>query len=282
MLVPASADEAPAADLTFTISGGRAEITGIKNAAEVTVVELPSEIDGAGVTGIGAKAFYDVQNIIEVILPETVEYIGAKAFARCFGLKKINFPDGLERIEEEAFCNANSLLEAMLPDSVTYLGDRVFESCTWLQKARIPSGFDKIGNYVFHSCSTLKSIELPDKLVAIGDYAFANCSNLKVFTCEAAELPELGTDIFSVIGDIPPLDYATPINEATLFVPEEVVEKYKAADQWDKFGSILPICETKINTISRPIDESRKLLFNGYLFILLNENIYNAMGYKVQ
>ena len=201
----ASADEAPEADLTFTISGGKAEITGLKNAADVTVVEIPSEIDGAVVTGIGANAFFDVQNIIEVILPETIEYIGEKAFARCFDLKKINFPDGLERIEEEAFCDANSLLEAMLPDSVTYLGDRAFEYCSWLQKARIPSGFEKIGNYVFHSCSTLKSIELPDKLVAIGDYAFARCGMLRSVDLPGT-LKSIGAYAFDGCGDIEKFD----------------------------------------------------------------------------
>ncbi len=177
----ASADEAPEADLTFTISGGKVEITGIKNAADVTVVEIPSEIDGAVVTGIGANAFFDVQNIIEVILPETIEYIGEKAFARCFDLKKINFPDGLERIEKEAFYQANSLRDAMLPDSVSFIGDNAFEFCFMLKNVRLPSGLEKISNYMFHGCDTIKSIELPEKLISIGDYAFDSCRDIEKF-----------------------------------------------------------------------------------------------------
>ena len=177
----ASADEAPEADLTFTISGGKAELTGLKNAADVTVVEIPSEVDGAVVTGIGANAFFDVQNIVEVILPETIEYIGEKAFARCFDLKKINFPDGLERIEKEAFYQANSLRDAMLPDSVSFIGDNAFEFCFMLKNVRLPSGLEKISNYMFHGCDTIKSIELPEKLISIGDYAFDSCRDIEKF-----------------------------------------------------------------------------------------------------
>ena len=180
-MMHASADEAPAADLTFTISGGKAEITGIKNAADVTIVEIPSEIDGAVVTGIGVNAFFDVQNIVEVILPETIEYIGEKAFARCFDLKKINFPDGLERIEKEAFYQANSLRDAMLPDSVSFVGDNAFEFCFMLKNVRLPSGLEKISNYMFHGCDTIKSIELPEKLISIGDYAFDSCRDIEKF-----------------------------------------------------------------------------------------------------
>ncbi len=187
-IIPSFADEAAEANISFTVSGGKAEITGLKNAADVLIVEIPSEIDGAEVTGIGAKAFYDIQNITEVILPKTIEYIGEKAFARCFSLKKINFPEGLERIEKEAFYMANSLSEAMLPDSVTFIDSNAFEHCSMLKKVRLPSGLEKIEDYTFHGCGTLKTIEFPEKLKIIGNYAFDGCRDIEKF-----ELPSTVT-----------------------------------------------------------------------------------------
>ena len=244
-----------------------------------------------GTRCIADEAFIYCEALKSVNIPNSVEIIGMLSFGVCDSLETLVIPSSVKHIEIGVAESCSSLNRIVVESGNTHYDSRdncnaIIETATntllsGCNTTVIPQSITHIADYAFDGCQ-FSSFSIPKGIKYIGDWAFANCSNLKVFTCEATELPELGTDIFSVIGDIPPLNYATPINEATLFVPEEVVEKYKTADQWDKFGSILPICETKINTISRPIDESRKLLFNGYLFILLNENIYNAMGYKVQ
>ena len=39
---------------------------------------------------------------------------------------------------------------------------------------------------------------------------------------------------------------ATPINQATLYVPEASLESYKSTSPWSRFGTILPITATDI------------------------------------
>ena len=42
----------------------------------------------------------------------------------------------------------------------------------------------------------------------------------------------------------------TPINQATLYVPEASLESYKTTYPWSGFGTILPITATGINHIT--------------------------------
>ena len=62
-----------------------------------------------------------------------------------------------------------------------------------------------------------------------------NCSSLKTVTCEIAT---------PINGDFFP---ETPIDQATLYVPEASLEAYKTTSPWSGFGTILPITSTGIN-----------------------------------
>jgi hypothetical protein len=62
--------------------------------------------------------------------------------------------------------------------------------------------------------------------------AFIGCFSLITVICKAIEVPELlGGDVF----------YDMPLSEATLYVPAQSLDDYKAAEQWKEFGTILPI-----------------------------------------
>ena len=66
---------------------------------------------------------------------------------------------------------------------------------------------------------------------------FNFCSSLKTVTCEIpAPIGEDG--IF----------YHTPINEATLYVPEASLNSYKTTFPWSDFGTILAIKSSGIET----------------------------------
>ena len=252
------------------------EVTSPQNSLPLNVV-IPEQITYEGklytVTSIGSDAFRSSSKLTSVTIPNSVTSIGSWAFALCDQLTSVIIGNGVTSIGSDAFYSCDNLISITIPNSVTSIAITTFQNCDNLTSVVVESGnthYDSrdncnaiietatntllsgcnttvipqsithIADYAFDGCQ-FSSFSIPKGIKYIGDWAFANCSNLKVFTCEAAELPELGTDIFSVIGDIPPLDYATPINEATLFVPQEALEKYKNADQWYKFGTILPI-----------------------------------------
>ena len=203
-----------------------------------------------GTRCIADEAFIYCEALKSVNIPNSIEIIGMLSFGICDSLETLVIPSSVKHIEIGAAESCPSLNRIVVESGNTYYDSRdncnaIIETATntllsGCNTTVIPQSITHIADYAFDGCQ-FSSFSIPKGIKYIGDWAFANCSNLKVFTCEAAELPELGTDIFSVIGDIPPLDYATPINEATLFVPQEALEKYKTADQWYKFGTILPI-----------------------------------------
>ena len=72
-------------------------------------------------------------------------------------------------------------------------------------------------------------------MTSLGNYCFYGCSSLKTVTCEI-ETPING-NFFQ----------GTPIDQATLYVPEASLEAYKTTSDWNRFGTILPITSTGIN-----------------------------------
>lgn len=77
-----------------------------KNAAEITVVEIPAEHNGKPVTEIGNNVFCEVYHITEVKIPESVKSIGFEAFSGCESLEEIVIPEGVEELAGEVFTDS--------------------------------------------------------------------------------------------------------------------------------------------------------------------------------
>ena len=90
-----------------------------------------------------------------------------------------------------------------------------------------------IDDYAFYGCLDLTSVTIPESVTSIGDYAFGDCPNLKKVYCLPKQVPETSPCAFA----------NTDISSATLYVPESVLDDYKAAEPWKDFGTILPIDE---------------------------------------
>ena len=67
-----------------------------------TTLEIPSQINGKPVTGIGERAFSGI-DITGVTIPDGVTFIGEKAFWRREGLTGVIIPDSVKSIGEDAF-----------------------------------------------------------------------------------------------------------------------------------------------------------------------------------
>lgn len=91
-----------------------------------------------GITYIDRMAFRGCVNVVEVVIPPTVETIGAAAFMDCDMLKKVILPEGVKNIDAYAFAN-----------------------CYWMKEFRAPESLFQIGQYAFNGCLSLKILELP-------------------------------------------------------------------------------------------------------------------------
>ena len=132
------------------------------------------------VTSIGARAFYDCQNLnISLLENEDLNLtsIGDYAFYHCYKLTKAPFCNKLTSIGTSAFesCKLPSckLPEIVIPNSVTTIGERAFRGCSSATKIIIGSGVTTIGNMAFgYPGESLKTIIIGSGVTNIGANSF--------------------------------------------------------------------------------------------------------------
>lgn len=171
---PLISDEQQPKDLTdvgeWQISPSRGVITKwyklgefLAKPANEQILEVPGEIGGVKITGIGAGVFKNpargVKNVAEVRIPEGVTEINAEAFFN-LGVGKISFPQSLERIYAGAFQNAK-VKELVLPGNLRYIGEDAFAYSRKIEKLDIPDSVEFIGRSAFDEAEALTFLKLP-------------------------------------------------------------------------------------------------------------------------
>ena len=163
---------------------------------------------------------------------QDVKIIGPEAFAYAYQLETLNIPEGVTNIYLGAFSSCNSLKEVSLPESVIELGTAAFSLCEKLEKIVLPPHLTEVKQGLFMGCTALKSVTIPAEVTTIGMAAFTQCISLTEISCLATTPPTVGNMAFLMV----------PTNNVTLYVPDESVDLYKAADEWKNFN-VKPISE---------------------------------------
>ncbi len=152
---------------------GTYEITAFNG--EDTKVVIPRYIDGVKVTTIGDGAFSPLlldnndacDDIIEVILPDSISTICHSAFMGCSHLKHINIPQSVNIVERRAFSDCVSLEEISFSDNICRLEDNMLKNCRRLKHIHLPQQLAIIGRCIFDGCDSLRSVFLPEKLYSV-------------------------------------------------------------------------------------------------------------------
>ena len=181
------------------------------------------------VTKIRSWSFNGKTNLTSVIIPNSVTSIEFKAFDGCFNLANVTILNNVSTIEGGAFARCSSLKNIIIPNGLTTIAQGTFENCSSLVNCIIPDGVTKIDADAFKNCTSLVEIIIPSSVTNIGSCAFYNCSSLKKIYCNAANPP---------IGDYS-LFYNVPKYTCSLYVPKGSKSKYKVADYWKDFDSII-------------------------------------------
>ncbi|MBR4765792.1 MAG: leucine-rich repeat domain-containing protein, partial [Clostridia bacterium] len=144
----------------------------------ITSITIPASVET-----IGDRAFYNLNNLVSVILYENsaLKSIGVSAFYGCKNLSSINIPQGVTSIGNYAFYNCQNLSSVVIPDNVTTFGTYVFRNCTNLQSAVIGANVTSL-NGTFINCGNLESVIIRGNDVAFSGYPFYGCSNLTSIT----------------------------------------------------------------------------------------------------
>ncbi len=191
---------------TYTVSGGRATVTGADPAEGALTV--PSTLGGLPVAAIGEYAFEYRDGITGIVIPDSVEEIGNAAFSACEKLAKAVIGAGVTDIGTEAFtyCHALQAFEvAAANPAYTAVDGVLFDKAktTLVQcpggKAgdyAIPAGVAAIGESAFSGCAQLTRLTVPASVadIAGGAWTFDGCNALEAFEVAAANPAYAGQD----------------------------------------------------------------------------------------
>ena len=164
------------------------------------------------VTFVRARAFYQHQNIIEVICHTGVEKIEQMAFHNCPSLRRVVMPGvkivvgwaffncealedvecgRLEIIREQAFGCCKSLRSINLPSS-RIVGVGAFQNCEALFDATFGNTLERFEDRAFSYCPYLEQIAIPlkDGVISRDDIFFRCHTLMQVDLIEGVELQE--------------------------------------------------------------------------------------------
>ena len=181
--------------------------------SSLKTIEIPNSV-----ITIGDYAFYACSSLKSFTIPNSVSHIGYWALYACYSLNSIVVEEGNSVYDSRNNCNAiietatNSLIVAcqntVIPEGVTNIGENAFFNCDALINS-----------------NALTSIVLPNTIESIEAFAFSMCSSLDTIYCYAITPPTTN-------------QYAFGNYNATLYVPCESLEAYKAHEVWGRFNTI--------------------------------------------
>ena len=182
---------------------------------------------------IGNWAFYLCTQLNSVTLSDELTSIGNYAFAVCANLKSITIPAKVTTIGNGAFRSCYNLTRATIGDSVMSIGNEAFYDCGSLTDLTIGNSVTSIGKFAFWRCEALTSVTFPQSVTSIGACAFCLCDGLQRITCMPTVPLNIDSNCF--------MSYSVSIyDQATLFVPNESLEAYRAHEEWGRFTHIVP------------------------------------------
>lgn len=226
---------------------------GCSSLSKVNITDLTSwcKIEYNGYEGVplhwAHHLFLNDVEIKDLIIPEDVTWVGSYAFYELTELSSVSFHFGITGIGDYSFAGCSTLKNIELPNSIRSICYGAFLKCIGLNTVSIPNSCEAIYADAFYGCRKLSSIVLGSNVFYLGQAAFGNCPDLTKVYCYAETVPrQTEWSVFE----------GSYVEYATLYVPENSLEDYKANSIWNKFKEILPISSQTIQKCETP-----KILF---------------------
>ena len=209
--------------------------------------------------------------IEDLAIPEGWTDIEDGSFAYCSSLSSVTVPGSVERIGDYSFYSSG-LKRVVLNAGVLKLGDYAFSGCSHLESVVVSKDLQEIGMNAFANCP-IKSIEIPESLKRIANYAL---QGTKIVSIELPAGIEYGNSVFYNCNELTEIrmhDMVPPsikcmgfsnstYDQATLYVPAGSAEKYRAAEGWSKFESIVEMEATGISQVPTAGSNNEERLYD--------------------
>lgn len=138
---------------TVDLASGVLEISGQGAMSDYTVSSYQGE----------SPEYYPYRDYItSVVIQAGVTAVGAEAFYNFHNLKQIELSDSITTIGDSAFLGCEDLESILLPTSLSTIGDTAFSDCRSLDNITLPQGLSEIGADLFAGCSQLENIEVAE------------------------------------------------------------------------------------------------------------------------
>ena len=189
------------------------------NLLEGTLV-IPGDVEA-----IPIGAFQGIEDITSLQIPNTVKTIGYQAFYGCTNLESVTLPDDgeIEFLPHECFGKCKKLSSINIPSSITTFQGQGTFSGTSLTSFEIPATVSSLSQYMFWNCKALQSLVINGTIETFPTYICSGCYNLRSLVLVNTEPP-----VFK--------EHALEGTTCPIFVPNESVNAYKAADGWSEFA----------------------------------------------
>ena len=129
------------------------------------------------ITSIGDYAFYGL-GVDELALPNSLESIGEAAFM-FNSIEHISFPNTLEIVGKQAFNYSKNLMDIDLSSTnVSVINENAFSNSLNINYVSFPNTLTKIDEEAFLNDESLISINLPNSVNFIGKDAFRDCEDV--------------------------------------------------------------------------------------------------------
>ena len=254
-------------------------------------VVIPNNVTTMQEGWMGGLAFENCKNLHSVTLSNALTKIAGRTFDRCINLTSIEIPNSIDTIGEYAFADCSNLKSVTIGQNVTHIESYAFSNCSSLDSLTIPANVIDIGSSTFDNCTGMKTLVIEDGILELGPTNFSNCTGLTSVTSLAA-IPPTMKHIRIIAGGYDNTYYVfdnVDCSKIPLYVPDESVEDYKAADQWNWFNPIIPLSQKpqEDEAIGEILSENmtsstKKILHNGQIYILRGDKTYTLQGQEVK
>ncbi len=281
-----------------------------------TSSQITSFVFGDSVKSIPGYLCYKMNKVQNIVLPESLTTIGQYAFNGCSLLKDVAIPASVGSIGTYAFAFCTSIKHFAFPAGITTLATSVLEGSTALEEVIIPASVTTINQDAFYNCSKLMAIHnyaiTPQTLQERAVYNvnkhtcilyvpidYINLYRAKAVWCDFDNIIGVQTDLLFE-DRIVNVTYLKPdsslyyMEAQTWAVPHEPHIEGFTFVKWqvlpgDLADGIVLVAVYQSNTptntsdvVVNPANKAQKLIRQGNVYILRDDELFTITGQKVQ